>query len=172
MGAYLAGNGALLPKQSYCDPRSLGIRDIAAPEVVSVLAKWVGNMPGDFSTMFTAHEMRAASPSATATYSSSSTSSVLTSREPHWVLEILAGMISGDDPAATKESFDWALGFRDALIKEAPGQVLPARWVAINPDQDVDVKVLFGEHYEKVVALKKKLDPRGVFKHAAPRIPV
>jgi len=34
------------------------------------------------------------------------------------------------------------------------------------------VKVLFGAHYEKVIALKKKLDPRGVFKHAAPRIPV
>ena len=54
-----------------------------------------------------------------------------------------------------------------------PGNVLESSYVSLvgaRGDDDADYRKIYGGHYDVLVELKRKYDPRNVFKYAVPRL--
>lgn len=128
-------------------------------KTAQVLAKYGSLLPGG-GTLISIHTLR--SPIA-------SKESVFGSRTDHHMIEIVT--LSGDQTIATK-----AAGWGSALLKELkevdPGNILEGSYISLLDDDDMDLKKVYGSHYDTLLDLKKKYDPDNVFKHAIPKIHV
>lgn len=90
-------------------------------------------------------------------------------RQEHTVMEILS---TTTDEAAVEVAFDWACGLRRAVVDAVPEEVVEGGWLAMMPDEEVDLEKVFGaENYRFLLELKRKWDPNNVFSNTVPKLP-
>ncbi|KAG9605359.1 hypothetical protein KCU77_g840, partial [Aureobasidium melanogenum] len=161
----LERTAAYVPESSYMNSRAVNVKRIT-PKIYDILVEACEHMPADPAAMLTWHEVRPCSPSFNP---STSLASVFNSREPHYVIEILAN-------ASIEENFEavskWGLSLKEELLRKASEKVLNASWLASTPDEDIGVlERLYGTANAQFLReLKRKRDPEAIFKHAIPRI--
>ncbi|KAG9959174.1 hypothetical protein KCU61_g7738, partial [Aureobasidium melanogenum] len=161
----LERTAAYVPESSYMNSRAVNVKRIT-PKVYDILVEACEHMPADPAAMLTWHEVRPCSPSSDP---SMSLASVFNSREPHYVIEILANAsIKGNFEGVSK----WGLSLKDDLLREVPEEILNASWLASTPNEDIgSLEKLYGTaNAQFLKELKKERDPEAIFKHAIPRI--
>lgn len=91
-------------------------------------------------------------------------------RREHTVMEIVS---TTTDEGAVEAAWAWACGLRRAVVEAVPEEVLEGGWLAMMPEEEVDLEKVFGgENYRFLLELKRKWDPDNVFKYTVPRLPV
>lgn len=132
------------------------------PAAIETVGKWMATMPTDYGCGLSIHELKgkSAKPDDTA---------VFNAREPHYLIEILGAVV---DEKNAGEVGAWTRGFQKALAEACGEELLTVQWVAMTPDEDIELRKVYGEKYDEVLRLKEKYDPKNVFRHALPRIPV
>ncbi|KAF7327985.1 D-lactate dehydrogenase [Mycena kentingensis (nom. inval.)] len=141
--------------------RAVSVRKMS-PGVVEVIGKHLALMPADFGAAISVHELKGKSAVPT-------DSSVFGAREPHFMIELIATVLDGANADEVKA---WGTAFAAELMEaaRASGDLLEAPWVPMTPDEHIDLKALYGRHYETVVGLKRKFDKDNFFKYALPKI--
>lgn len=91
--------------------------------------------------------------------------SIFKNREAHYVLEMVGLSLSSEDAEAAGT---WANGFANEMGKTEGN--LESTYLSLTPSKDVDLKKVYGEHLEKLLTLKKELDPKNVFKNTLPQL--
>lgn len=129
------------------------------PQTAKVLAKYGGLVPGG-GTAISVHTLRSPKPSE---------ESVFGSRVDHLMIEIIA--VSPDQMYEEKAAA-WALAMQKELKETDPENILEASYISLLGDEDTDLKKVYGRHYDVLLDLKRKYDPRNVFKYAVPKLPV
>lgn len=157
---WMEASRAVVPPQAYGSSRTVSVR-MLTDEVVDIIGRNIAKMPADMATNFSVHWLRGGASAAP------NTESVFGAREPHFVLELIA---TASDPAGVEVSQAWAVSFRDELLRSAHENILTCSWVPMTPPDEVSLSKTFGPHYESLLGLKRKHDPRNVFKLSTPSI--
>ena len=123
------------------------------------MAKYGKLIPGG-GTALSVHTLRSPKPSE---------ESVFGSRVNHLMIEIIA--VSPDQMYEEKAAA-WALAMQKELKESDPDNILEGSYISLLGEEDTDLRKVYGEHYDVLLDLKEKYDPRTVFKHAIPRLPV
>ncbi|TRX89925.1 hypothetical protein FHL15_009197 [Xylaria flabelliformis] len=158
VAAFTEFNETLIVYGSYGRGYTLNLSKYSA-KTAEVLAKCTSLIPGG-GIAWSIHSLRAPAPSK---------ESVFGSRVDHLMLEFVA--TTGVQELEIKGA-EWARDSMQALKEADPGNVLESSYVSLMGDEDSDYKKIYGEHYDKLVELKKKYDPDDVFKYAVPRLSV
>lgn len=158
--AWLEEASRLTPKDSRGRVWTISVRQ-PTDEVVDVMATSLADMPSDPRVIFAVHELRSCSPSA-----QPQSDSVFTSREGHFMLEIIGATETPEDVTAIQA---WGQQFQTALARTDPRNLLSAPYVSLAAPEELDSRTVYGEHYEFLAELKKTRDPRGVFDAAIPK---
>ncbi|KAI0904865.1 hypothetical protein F4823DRAFT_169029 [Ustulina deusta] len=156
VSAFAAFNESLVVYGSYGRAYTLNLRKYSA-KTAEVLAKYTSLIPGG-GIAISVHSLRA--PAA-------STESVFGSRFDHLMLELVA--MTGVQDLEAKGA-EWSRGLLQELREVDAENVVESSYVSLLADEDSDHKKIYGPHYDKLVALKKKYDPDNVFKYAVPRL--
>jgi hypothetical protein len=127
------------------------------PETVAVLAKYTSLLPGG-GTAISNHILRSPQPSER---------SVFGNQTSHHMIELCS---TTADPTLEKRADDWARAAQKELLENDPDNVLKSRYIALVDKEDRDLRMVYGLHYDTLLALKKKYDPDNVFKYAVPRL--
>ncbi|KAI2634029.1 FAD-binding domain-containing protein [Xylaria nigripes] len=129
-------------------------------KTAEVLAKYNALLPAEGITL-SLHNYRASMPSAMA--------SVFNIRQPHHMCEFIATTPAAEVEA---EAAEWARNVMAEIRKVEPENVLEPAYVALLEDGELDLRKVYGSHYDTLVALKQKHDPQNVFKNTIPRLAV
>ncbi|KAI1850801.1 hypothetical protein JX265_013364 [Neoarthrinium moseri] len=68
------------------------------------------------------------------------------------------------------EAAAWASALETELREQDPSNILQASYIALSGDENMDLKRIYGTHYETLLGLKRKYDPGNVFKYAELRV--
>lgn len=129
-------------------------------ETVDALAKHSSKMPRTSILMVThVHHGYSAR--------NTETPSLFRNREEHIVFEIF-GLSRGLE--GTEEGAAWANDFGTEM-RGVEG-TLEGTYVPLTPGEIMDLEKIYGGKYGRLVELKRKFDPRNVFKNAIPRLEV
>jgi hypothetical protein len=157
---FLDNSGSFIPTSAYGGNCTISVRKIT-DELVTVIADQISNMPVDAATLFSAHELRGQAAS-DATHDS-----VFGPRMPHFVLEFIA---TSSSPDLAQRAWQWATGFRDAVRKTEPENILPFTYICLSPPANADFPSMYGDdRWKELVRIKKQYDPENVFVHALPQ---
>lgn len=94
--------------------------------------------------------------------------SVWQPRGEHIMVEILSGTT---DEKRVDAAYAWGAAVRRAVVQAVEEkEILHAGWMAMTANEGADLKTLFGQNYEFLMALKKKWDPENAFRNTVPRL--
>lgn len=93
--------------------------------------------------------------------------SVFETRCDHYWLEIVA--ISRDPDAAIKAD-EWALALKQDLLKNDTENILDSAYIGFLDNDELQLDKVYGNRYETLVSIKKKLDPKNVFTNSVPKL--
>ncbi|KAJ4228266.1 hypothetical protein NW757_014144 [Fusarium falciforme] len=155
---WLDDAGSFLPRSAYGGSCTASVRQLT-DEVNEVVDREIAKMPADPAVLFSAHELRGKSTAPRA-------DSVFAARAPHYVLEFVATSSSQD---MARQAQQWGNGFRHAVLQTASDNLLPLTYISLTPPKDADYPTIYGTHWERLVAIKKKYDPKNVFRHSMPQ---
>lgn len=153
---YTTDNENLAGPGGYGRAWTLNLRSLT-PSTAAILAKHNALIPAPGS-LFSAHRVVGAE---------KYEPSIFQPRETHYWLEIVG---ASPDPEAAQKAADWASGLRDDLLKNDPSNVLRARYLGFSDRDEVDLKVQYGDQYEKLAELKRKYDPANSFANSFPSL--
>jgi FAD/FMN-containing dehydrogenase len=128
--------------------------------VIEATAKFVDTQPSDAS-MIAFHSIHGALAKGIP-----SVGSVFGTREDHHMMEIVGCTMN---PAEADTAGKWADEFY-ARVKTAEGVLDGKLYPSMAPTAVWDLKKIYGENYEKLLALKREVDPKNVFKQTVPRL--
>lgn len=124
-------------------------------EVADVIATAAEKMPNDPSLLTGIHTLRDAQEPIQ--------DSVFRVRRPHFLIEMLPA-VSEHDAEKLEEARKWSVEYLDALKRIDPCNVELAQYITHTSPKDADWREMYGEHWETLVAAKKKYDPKNVFR--------
>ena len=124
-------------------------------EVAGVIAAAAEKMPSDQSILTGIHTLRNAEEPVQ--------DSVFKVRQPHFLIEILP-CPSESDTAKIEEAREWAVEYLNALKKIDPANLELAQYISHTSPEDADYPGIYGEHWDELVATKRKYDPKNVFR--------
>ncbi|KAF5598998.1 6-hydroxy-D-nicotine oxidase [Fusarium pseudoanthophilum] len=153
----LENNEKLVTWPSYGRVYTLNCRTLT-PKAIEILAKHCVNAPGG-SLIFSYHTLLSAE--------EPEQKSVFGSRARHHMFEIYSLLADKD---IAEERVQWAAKVKAELQAEDADNILEGSYISLGSHEDADVKKIYGKHYETLAALKRKYDPRNVFKHSVPRL--
>lgn len=171
---FLEAVTALLPKTVFGYTRTFSL---AGPKLsnrtIDLMVQHVAGapnitgMPKDMGTAWFVHPLPARSPSVNGTYPDG----VFAVHRDHYMVELVG---TGSTPEAGDASAAWARQFRQAattqLTKEDDG-LLDETYINLTGPGDLYLEKVFGaENLAWLRALKRKMDPRGVFKYTVPTL--
>lgn len=162
---WFVANGAIVPPSLAGSGFSHNVRRIS-PLVAETVGRNLALMPTDQGAMVSIHQLRG--PSA----GPQSHSSVFATREPHYMLELLGFVTSGDQEVSRQ----WALGTTEEIEQADPGSVLPTAYVSVynsaiqakSPTEALEKT--YGNKAHALKDLKAKFDPEGVFALTVPAL--
>lgn len=123
-------------------------------EVAEVIATAAAKMSNDAATLTGFHSLREAEEPAQ--------DSVFRIRRPHFLIEMLP-TVSEPDAKKMQEAKEWAEEYHDALMRIDPSNLEKAQYITHTSPEDADFPQIYGEHWDMLVAAKKKYDPKNVF---------
>ncbi|KAF5632686.1 6-hydroxy-D-nicotine oxidase [Fusarium sp. NRRL 52700] len=153
----LENNERLVTWPSYGRVYTLNCKALSE-KAIEILGKHCVNAPGG-SLIFSYHTLLSAQ--------DPEQKSVFGTRARHHMFEIYAILA---DKAIAKERVEWAAGVKAELQAKDADNILEGSYISLGSHEDSDVKKIYGKHYETLAALKKKYDPKNVFKHSVPRL--
>ncbi|KAM0227487.1 hypothetical protein ACHAPO_011482 [Fusarium lateritium] len=127
-------------------------------DAIKIVGKHCVNAPGG-SLIFSYHTLLSAQ--------EPEQKSVFGTRARHHMLEIYAILV---DKGIAEERVQWAAEVKANLQAEDADNILEGSYISLGSHEDVDVKKIYGKHYDTLAALKRKYDPGNVFKHSVPRL--
>ncbi|KAF4335523.1 6-hydroxy-D-nicotine oxidase [Fusarium beomiforme] len=145
-------NEKLVVWPSYGRVYTLNVKRLTEKSI-EILARHCANAPGG-SLIFSYHTLRSAQ--------EPEQQSVFGTRARHHMFEIYAIL---SDKAIAEERVKWAAKVKADLLTEDADNVLEGSYISLGSHDDVDVKKVYGKHYETLAGLKRKYDPGNVFKH-------
>ncbi|KAJ5081478.1 d-lactate dehydrogenase [Penicillium alfredii] len=92
---------------------------------------------------------------------------VFANRKPHQLVEI-SGLTA--TPEVADEGKTWVNQFAEC-IKKTEG-LMEGTYISLTPKEDVDLKKIYGDRFERLLELKREFDPANVFKHTLPRLDI
>ena len=161
VAAYAAFNESLVTFGSYGRCYTLSVARLT-PAVAEVLAAHTASLPGG-GIGLALHTLRGPA----AVSGGAAAASVFGARVPHHMVELVAATPARELEAAGAE---WATRLLRELRDADPGNVLESSYVSLVGVDDADYRKIYNEHYDALVALKRKYDPDNVFKYAVPRL--
>lgn len=153
----LDNNEKLVTWPSYGRVYTLNCKTLTK-KAIEILGKHCVNTPGG-SLIFSYHTLLSAQ--------EPEQKSVFGTRARHHMFEIYAIL---PNMAAAEERVRWAAKVKAELQAEDADNILEGSYISLGTHEDVDVKKVYGKHYETLAALKRKFDPGNVFKHSIPRL--
>ncbi|KAF4960857.1 hypothetical protein FGADI_690 [Fusarium gaditjirri] len=153
----LENNEKLVTWPSYGRVYTLNCKTLTE-KAIEILAKHCLNAPGgslifSYHTLLSAHEPEQ--------------KSVFGTRARHHMFEIYAILA---DKTFAEERVKWAARVKAELQADDSDNILEGSYISLGSHEDVDVKKIYGKHYETLAALKRKYDPENMFKHSVPRL--
>ena len=155
---WIKASEAFVPKAAYGGLCSVSLRELTA-EVIDVVIRQIEEMPDDPGVMLSFHQLRGSS-------AFSDLESVFGMQTPHYCIELIGISVQSEK---AKANWEWATGIQQALRRTDPKNVMPATYTSLTPPSNDSSKAIFGEHWQKLVNIKKRYDPNNVFKHALPK---
>ncbi|KAJ5903503.1 6-hydroxy-D-nicotine oxidase [Penicillium tannophilum] len=160
---WLGGAGAHVPNKVYGSSWSMNLSTITTA-VAEAIARNLNILPNDPGAMFSLHQLRG--PSA----APQEHGSVFGSREPHYMLEILA---YGGTSEKQAESEAWGKQMADEVEKAAAESMLPTAYVSLYGSTHAGstarwVDKVYGEKAGVLRDIKAKFDPENIFKLTVP----
>ncbi|GKU11030.1 unnamed protein product, partial [Fusarium langsethiae] len=125
---------------------------------VKIVGRHFVNAPGG-SLIFSYHTLRSAQ--------EPEQKSVFGTRARHHMFEIYAILA---DKSIAEERVRWAAKVKADLQADDADNILEGSYISLGSHEDVDVRKIYGKHYNTLAALKRKYDPENVFKHSIPRL--
>ncbi|KAJ5986589.1 hypothetical protein N7451_010954 [Penicillium sp. IBT 35674x] len=162
---WLGGAGVHVPSKVYGSSWSMNLSTITTA-VAEAIARNLSILPNDPGAMFSLHQLRG--PSA----APQEHGSVFGSREPHYMLEILA---YGGTPEKQAESEAWGKQMADEVEKAAAESYLPTAYVSLYGSTHAGsaakwVDRVYGKKAGVLRDIKAKFDPDNVFKLTVPSL--
>lgn len=162
---WFVANGAIIPPKLAGSGFSHNVRHMS-PLVAETLGRNIAIMPSDPGCMISIHQLRG--PSA----GPQDHASVFATREPHYMLELL-GFITSGDPEGSRQ---WALQTTKEIERVEPENLLPTTYISLfnsaiqakSPTEALEKT--YGSKAELLKDLKAKVDPEGVFALAVPAL--
>ncbi|KAF0639677.1 hypothetical protein FPSE5266_08948 [Fusarium pseudograminearum] len=127
-------------------------------KALQIVGKHCANAPGG-SLIFSYHTLLSAQ--------EPEQKSVFGTRARHHMLEIYSVLA---DKNIAEERVRWAAQVKADLQVEDADNILEGSYISLGSHEDVNLKKVYGKHYETLAALKRKYDPENVFKHSVPRL--
>lgn len=152
---FVEENKVGMPDQAYGKASTLSFKEVS-DEIVQVLAKYSKLLP-TAQSLVAYHTLR--NPESTLP-------SVFGNQQTHYMLEIMPLTY---DTSEIDAALAWSRAFRAELIERGPENVLTSSYISLQGYDDMDNFKIFHKHLPLLRRLKKKYDPLGVFKFAAPR---
>ncbi|KAF4956388.1 hypothetical protein FSARC_11590 [Fusarium sarcochroum] len=153
----LEANEKLVTWPSYGRVFTLNVKKLT-PKAITILAKHCPNAPGG-ALIFSYHTLRSVRDPVQ--------KSIFGTTARHHMLEIYAVV---PDPSVAEERMQWAAKVKAEIEKEDADNILESSYISLGSHEDVDLKKIYGRHYSTLMDLKKKHDPKNVFKHTVPRL--
>ncbi|KAG8360472.1 hypothetical protein FVEN_g2054 [Fusarium venenatum] len=153
----LENNEKLVTWPSYGRVYTLNVKRMTE-DAVKIVGKHCINAPGG-SLIFSYHTLLSGQ--------EPEQKSVFGTRARHHMLEIYAILV---DKGIAEERVQWAAEVKANLQAEDADNILEGSYISLGSHEDVDVKKIYGKHYDTLAALKRKYDPGNVFKHSVPRL--
>ncbi|KAI0019640.1 FAD-binding domain-containing protein [Xylariomycetidae sp. FL0641] len=158
--AFVRANEALVRHGSFGRSYSLNFRRFT-PATAQALARGHRRVP-PAGCLLSVHMLRAP-----AEGEGEGQASVFAAREQHHMLELVA--ITHDETIQAQAEA-WAREVIRDLKESDPENILESSYVALVGEGEADYKKIYGQHYDELLALKKKYDPENVFRYAVPRL--
>ncbi|KAI1262435.1 FAD-binding domain-containing protein [Xylariaceae sp. FL1019] len=127
------------------------------PKTTAILAKYTNLLPGG-GTGISIHALRSPKPNE---------ESVFGNRTDHHMLELIS---STPDESIWKKADEWGRAAIKELLQGDPENMIESWYISLIDRDDTDLRTVYGRHYEGLLALKRKYDPKNVFKYAVPRL--
>ncbi|GKU08270.1 d-lactate dehydrogenase protein [Fusarium langsethiae] len=153
----LENNEKLVTWPSYGRVYTLNVERMTE-NAVKIVGKHCVNAPGG-SLIFSYHTLLSAQ--------EPEQKSVFGTRSRHHMFEIYAILA---DKSIAEERVQWAAEVKANLEAEDADNILEGSYISLGSHEDVDVRKIYGKHYDTLAALKRKYDPENVFKHSIPRL--
>lgn len=155
---------AALPYGVWGGSQGISFRTLS-PNVLAIIGRHLETMPTDPSTIIATHSLDAQSPSCTDPMLKTHSSFNPELRQGHILIELIGTVL---DESKMQESQAWIKNMYLDLL--GSGEALDGSYVSLSNPENTTVEKLYGSEWEGLVALKKKLDPKGVFRYAVPRL--
>jgi hypothetical protein len=135
------------------------------PKVLAIISRYLENMPPDPATALSIHLLYGSSPSATEDDLRIGSCFNPEARQDHIMLELIG---STTDQSRLPQSQKWIKDMY-AELKES-GEAMEGTYVSLANPEDLSLDKIYGAEWQNLLQLKAKLDPRGIFKNAVPRM--
>ncbi|KAE8371338.1 FAD-binding domain-containing protein [Aspergillus bertholletiae] len=154
MAAFSLAIEQFMPKRVHGTVLTANIHQLT-PELVSVIGFHSSLQPNDSAILFGIHELRTCTPP-------SSLDSVISTRSPHFVLEITAIV---ETPDLLHDAIKWGQLFYDAVHKTDPANGMPSTYLPLTSPEKVDIGAIYGAKLQFLRDIKQRYDSRNVFRH-------
>lgn len=140
----------------YGRARTLNFRQLTA-RTTKILAKHNALIPGPGS-LFTILPLRNLG---------RGEESVFETRCDHYWLEVIA---VSREPSSAAKADEWALALKQDLQENDPGNILDSAYIGFLDNDELGLKKVYGNKYDILLSIKKKLDPKNVFRNSVPKL--
>jgi hypothetical protein len=160
---WYSGNTALIPSTMYGSFRTHSVKNMTQ-EVTACIGRSLEKLPADPGTMFSIHQLRDTS-------ETPASASVFSTREPHFILEIVGCATTTEKAEASEQ---WAFDTWAEVKNTNSSNLLDRVYISLDHVKDpCDLHTLtryFGDYTQDILTAKKDYDPDNVFGLTVPRL--
>lgn len=150
---------SMIPKHTYGTIFTVNFYDLT-PEVLDVIGIHAKKQPINPEVLFGIHELRSDAPR------EPNIDTVFDNRVSHFLIEIIP---LASTPEVLAEALVWGEAFIHALRNTDPMNIVPATYISLTPNKDLNMANIYGSRHETLKRIKKQYDPQNVFNNALPR---
>ena len=144
--------------------RGISFRKLT-PKMLAILSRHMENMPSDPATTIAVHPLSRTSPSATDPDLRRGSCFNPEARQEHFLLELIGSTL---EQSSSPQSQKWIKDTYDEL--KGSGDAMDGSYIALTHPEDICLEKIYGTAWEDLLALKRRLDPKGIFRNAVPRL--
>jgi hypothetical protein len=150
---------SMIPKHTYGTIFTVNFYDLTS-EVLEVIGIHAKRQPNNPELLFGIHELRSDAPR------KPNVDTVFDNRVPHFLIEIIP---LASTPEVLTEGITWGEAFIDALRNTDPTNIVPATYISLTPNKELNMETIYGSRHETLKRIKKQYDPQNVFNNALPQ---
>lgn len=153
---YCTDNTKLAGSQVYGRARTLNFKQLT-PKTISILAEYSVLIPAPGSLIAAQHVR----------LPESALPSVFYPRGDYYWLEIVG---TSHDPDVGRQADEWAEALKQSLLDNDAENILRSAYIGFLDNDEADLSRVYGSNYQVLLAAKKRLDPKNVFKNTVPNL--